>query len=31
MLKRLIALDGVMAVCQFRDDGQLVQGYGMGG
>jgi roadblock/LC7 domain-containing protein len=31
MLKRLLALDGVMAVCQFRDDGQLVQGYGMGG
>lgn len=30
MLKRLLALDGVMAVCQFRDDGQLVQGYGMG-
>jgi len=29
MLKRLLALDGVMAVCQFRDDGQLVQGYGM--
>jgi len=29
MLKRLLALDGVMAVCQFRDDGQLIQGYGM--
>lgn len=31
MLKRVLALDGVMAVCHFRDDGQLVQGYGMGG
>lgn len=30
MLKQLLALDGVMAVCQFRDDGQLVEGYGMG-
>lgn len=30
MLKRLLALDGVMAVCHFRDDGQLVEGYGMG-
>jgi len=29
MLKRLLALDGVIAVCQFRDDGQLIQGYGM--
>ncbi|MEJ2361443.1 MAG: DUF2173 family protein [Gammaproteobacteria bacterium] len=29
MIKRLLALDGVMAVCHFRDDGQLVQGYGM--
>lgn len=30
MLKRLMTLDGVVAVCQFRDDGQLVDGYGMG-
>ncbi len=30
MLKRLLAEDGVMAVCQFRDDGELVEGYGMG-
>lgn len=30
MLKRLLAEDGVVAVAQFRDDGQLVEGYGMG-
>lgn len=30
MLKRLLALDGVMVVCQFRDDGAMVEGYGMG-
>ncbi|MDH5179628.1 MAG: DUF2173 family protein [Gammaproteobacteria bacterium] len=29
MIKRLLAVDGVMAVCQFRDDGALVEGYGM--
>lgn len=29
MLKRLLALDGVMAVCKFRDDGSFVEGYGM--
>lgn len=29
MLKQLLAEDGVMAVCQFRDDGQLVEGYGV--
>ena len=29
MIKRLLALDGVMAVCHFRDDGALVEGYGM--
>ncbi len=29
MLKRLLALDGVFAVCQFRDDGAFVEGYGM--
>lgn len=28
MIRRLMILDGVMAVCQFRDDGALVQGYG---
>lgn len=30
MMKRLLAVDGVMVVCQFRDDGALVEGYGMG-
>jgi len=29
MIKRLLALDGVMAVCSFRDDGELVEGYGV--
>ncbi len=29
MIKRLMALDGVIAVCAFRDDGALVEGYGM--
>ncbi len=28
MIKRLMALDGVTAVCQFRDDGAFVEGYG---
>ena len=29
MFKRLLAIDGVQAICQFRDDGALVDGYGM--
>lgn len=29
MIKRLLALDGVMAVAAFRDDGAFVEGYGM--
>lgn len=29
MIRRLLALDGVAAVCQFRDDGQLIAGYGL--
>ena len=29
MIKRLLAVDGVNAVCHFRDDGELVEGYGM--
>ncbi len=29
MLKRLLAVDGVVVVARFRDDGQLVEGYGM--
>lgn len=31
MLKQLLAEDGVMAICQFRDDGILVEGYGVFG
>lgn len=30
MIKKLLALDGVMVVCQFRDDGTLVEAHGMG-
>ena len=29
MIKQLLALDGVSVVCQFRDDGALVEGYGV--
>ena len=29
MIKRLLALDGVIVICHFRDDGALVEGYGM--
>ena len=29
MIKRLLALDGVSVVCHFRDDGALVEGYGI--
>ena len=29
MIKRLLALDGVQVICQFRDDGAFVEGYGM--
>jgi roadblock/LC7 domain-containing protein len=29
MLKRLLVLDGVMAVAKFRDDGAFVEGYGV--
>ena len=29
MIKRLLAVDGVMAICQFRDDGAFVEGYGL--
>jgi roadblock/LC7 domain-containing protein len=29
MIKRLLALDGVSVVCQFRDGGALVEGYGV--
>jgi roadblock/LC7 domain-containing protein len=29
MIKRLLVLDGVNVVCHFRDDGSLVEGYGL--
>lgn len=29
MIKRLLAVDGVTAVCQFKDDGAFVDGYGL--
>ena len=29
MIKRILAVDGVMAVVHFRDDGKLIEGYGM--
>lgn len=29
MIKQLLALDGVMAICLFRDDGVFLEGYGM--
>jgi roadblock/LC7 domain-containing protein len=28
VIRRLLAVDGVVAVCHFRDDGALVEGYG---
>jgi roadblock/LC7 domain-containing protein len=29
MIKRMLAVDGVNAICQFRDDGSFVDGYGL--
>jgi len=29
MIKRLLAVDGVIAVVLFRDDGEFLEGYGM--
>lgn len=29
MIKRLLALEGVVAISQFRDDGSFVEGYGL--
>lgn len=29
MIKRLLAIDGVMAVCHFRDDGAFLEGHGL--
>lgn len=31
MIRRLLALDGVNVVCNFRDDGALIEGYGLYG
>jgi roadblock/LC7 domain-containing protein len=28
VIKKLLALDGVLAICQFRDDGEFIEGYG---
>ncbi|MCW9079543.1 MAG: DUF2173 family protein, partial [Gammaproteobacteria bacterium] len=29
MIKQMLAVDGVMAVCQYRDDGAFIEGYGV--
>ena len=29
MIKQLLAVDGVQAICHFRDDGAFVEGYGL--
>lgn len=29
MIKQMLAVDGVMAVCRFRDDGAFIEGYGV--
>ncbi|HAO31588.1 MAG TPA: hypothetical protein DCQ84_01365, partial [Candidatus Competibacteraceae bacterium] len=29
MIRRLLALDGVNVICHFRDDGYLIEGYGL--
>ncbi|HHO67938.1 MAG TPA: DUF2173 family protein [Gammaproteobacteria bacterium] len=29
MIKQMLALDGVLVVCHFRDDGAFVEGYGI--
>lgn len=29
MIKKLLALDGVLVVAHFRDDGEFLEGYGM--
>lgn len=29
MIEQLLALDGMNAVCRFRDDGALLEGYGL--
>jgi len=29
LIKQMLAVDGVMSVCRFRDDGVFVEGYGL--
>jgi len=29
LIKQMLAVDGVMAVCRFRDDGAFVEGHGL--
>ena len=29
MIKKMLALDGVLVICHFRDDGAFVEGYGV--
>jgi len=29
MIKQLLVVDGVVAICHFRDDGEFLEGYGM--
>jgi len=29
LIKQMLAVDGVMAVCRFRDDGAFIEGYGV--
>jgi roadblock/LC7 domain-containing protein len=29
VIKQLLAIDGVVAICHFRDDGEYLEGYGM--
>jgi roadblock/LC7 domain-containing protein len=29
MIKQMLALEGVLVICHFRDDGALVEGYGL--
>lgn len=29
MIRQILALEGVLVICQFRDDGALVEGYGL--
>lgn len=29
MIRQLLAIDGIMAICEFRDDGLFVEGHGV--